>query len=78
MPEENHENVPGTWAHALREHFNAFTLHCWRGFDASCELMREIGHENKIDRYKWRDYVLWDMKRMHDEEVKKRDINEIH
>lgn len=36
---------------------------------ADCELMRELGHENKIDRFKWREYVLWDMQKKHEEEV---------
>lgn len=33
--------------------------------------MRKEGHENKIDRLKWREYVLWDMQKKHDEEIHK-------
>ena len=71
MSNENidYEKVPGTWAHELREHFEAFSQHAWDGFNRCCEEMRKNGHENKIDRFKWRAYVLWDMQKKHDEEV---------
>jgi hypothetical protein len=54
------EDVPGTWAYELKKH--------WDAFNAACEYMRGRGHENKISAYKWREYVLWDMQRRHDEE----------
>ena len=70
MKEIDYEIVPGTWAYELREHFEAFTKYCWDGFNRCCEEMREKGHENNVDRLKWREYVLWDMQKKHRAEVK--------
>lgn len=70
MTQENYENDPSTWAYELRQHFNAFSEYCWKGFNSACEEMRKIGHENKVDRLKWREYVLWDMQKKHKKEVK--------
>lgn len=63
------ENSPDTWAYELREHFNAFSRCCWEGFNSACEEMVRIGHENKINSLKWREYVLWDMQKKHDAEL---------
>lgn len=63
------ENVPGTWAYELREHFKAFSDACWVSFNNACEDMRKHGHENKVDALKWREYVLWDMQKKHEIEV---------
>ena len=65
------ENVPGTWSYILKNHFDAFTQGCWKAFNTACEDMREKGHENKVPKMKWREYVLWDMQKKHDEEVSK-------
>ena len=66
--EENYEGVPGTWAHTLKEHWDIFTEHTWRAFSVFEEETRKIAHENKIDKFKWREYLLWDMRKRHEEE----------
>lgn len=65
------EDVPGTWSNELRKHFDAFTKYCWLGFNKACEEMREKGHENKVPKMEWREYVLWDMQKKHEEEKNK-------
>lgn len=64
------EQVPGTWAHTLKEHWDIFTNHTWYAFSKFEEETRKIGHENNVNKFKWREYLLWDMQRRHDEEVK--------
>lgn len=64
----NVEDDPTTWAYELKQHWDSFSDGCWISFNKICEVMRENGHENKIDRIKWREYVLWDMQRRHDKE----------
>lgn len=66
---ENCENEPGTWAYELKEHWDLFTDSVWRAFSAFEEETRKIGHENKVDKFKWREYLLWDMQRRHEEEI---------
>ena len=61
MDEINYEEVPGTWAHELKNH--------WDAFDNICKIMNDKGNEDKVDYFKWREYVLWDMQRRHNEEV---------
>ena len=61
---------PGTWDHELRKHFDCFSEACWRVFNQATEEMREIGHQNKVTKEAWREYVIYDMQRRHDEEVK--------
>lgn len=63
------EKVPGTWAHELRRHFEAFSSGCWRAFNHAADAMNEA-NEGKVDRLKWREYVLWDMRQKHDKEMK--------
>lgn len=71
MKEEiDYEKVPGTWAHELRKHFDAFSDGCWRAFNHACGAMKDKGGMLTTDKYKWREYVLWDMQKKHDEEVK--------
>ena len=65
---EDFESIPGTWAYELKQHYDAFCGACWKGFNAACEDMRAKGHENKVGRMEWREYVLWDMQRRHNEE----------
>ncbi len=62
------EDDPETWAYELKKHFDAFSEACWRSFNKACEEMRERGHENKVDRLKWRQVVLWNMQDRHDHE----------
>lgn len=64
------ENVPGTWSYELKKHWDAFSENCWKGFNSCCEEMRKTGHENKISKESWRQYLIWDMQRRHDEEEK--------
>lgn len=68
MDIQDFENIPGTWANELKNHWEAFSSVCWIAFNAACDEMCEKGHENKISKYKWREYVLSDMQRRHDEE----------
>ncbi len=63
-----YENIEGTWSSELKKHFDAFSNACWISFNAACEDMRLHGHENKVDKFKWREYVLWDMQQKHDRE----------
>lgn len=73
MKEENEtdaEKDPTTWAYGLRAHFNAFSEGCWRSFNLVCDEMNRLGHENKLNKFKWREYVLWDMQQKHEEEMK--------
>jgi len=65
-PEVDFEQVKGTWAYELRQHFDAFSNACWKGFNSACEAMKD----EPMDKYKWRGYVLWDMQKKHREEVK--------
>jgi len=65
------ENDPLTWEFSLKEHWNIFTEFAWKGFYAFEEETRKIGHENKIDKFKWREYLIWDLQRRHNEEVNK-------
>ena len=64
----NIEDDPSTWEHTLKAHWNTFTEFAWRGFSVFEEETRKIGHENKVDKLKWREYLLWDMQRRHEEE----------
>jgi len=59
----NFDNIPGTWACELKQHFLAFSHACWIGFNNACEDMRKNSHENEVDRIKWREYVLLDMQK---------------
>lgn len=65
----DYEDIPGTWSHELKNHFKAFLNLCWEGLNRSSDLMLKEGHDNKIDRLKWREYVLYDMQKRHDFEV---------
>ncbi len=57
-----------TWEQILDRHFKGFTDGVWNVFNA---YMTEIlEKEYGMDKMKFRDYVIWDMKRRHDEEVK--------
>ena len=54
------EEIPGTWAHILDQH--------WIHFN---EWVRILDDSNgKVPHEKWREYILWDMQRKHDEETK--------
>lgn len=64
----NVEEDPNTWAHTLKEHWKIFTDHTWHAFSVFEEETRKIGHENKVDKMKWREYLIWDMQRRHEEE----------
>ena len=64
----NVEDDPSTWAYALKNHWDVFTKHTWEAFSHFEEETRKIGHENKVDKMKWREYLLWDMQKRHDEE----------
>lgn len=66
--EDDFEKVSGTWAYTLKEHWDDFTNHSWQAFSVFEEETRKLGHENKIDKFKWREYLLWDMQRRHEEE----------
>jgi hypothetical protein len=56
----NYEEVPGTWAHALKANWLAFN-----------EVVRKMDDSNgKVPHERWREYILWDMQRRHDEEMK--------
>ena len=60
------EQVPGTWAYELKNHWDKFSQGCWRSFNiCSQELLEE-----NVDFMKWREYMLWDMCRRHKEELK--------
>lgn len=63
-----HENDPSTWEHTLKTHWDIFTEYTWKAFSVFEEETRKIGHENKVDKLKWREYLLWDMQRRHEEE----------
>ena len=52
-----------TWAYILKQH--------WDVFNRICDEWNEEGHQGKLDKYKWREYILWYMQRRHDEEIKK-------
>jgi len=65
---QDFEKVKGTWAHELREHFNGFSQFVWDGFDRAIELMRDKGGMKAVDKFAWREYVLWDMQNKHDKE----------
>lgn len=60
--EINYENVPGTWAKVLYDNWLAFN-DVVRGMDDS---------GGKVPHEKWREYILWDMQRRHEEEKKKK------
>lgn len=60
---------PGTWDYELRKHFEAFTKVAWVAFNNASERMRKEGHENKVSKIKWREYVIWDMQRRHEKEL---------
>ena len=51
----------------LDKHFKSLTDFTWKAFD---DYVTEMMKKNYgMDRMKFREYVLWDMKRRHDEEV---------
>lgn len=52
---------PLSWAYELRLH--------WEAFNACCEIMREKGHHNMIDKFAWREYVIHDLQERHKEEL---------
>ena len=54
------ENIPGTWAYELKRHWYAFN-ECVRCMDDS---------KGKVAHIKWREDILYDMLRRHNEEVK--------
>lgn len=56
----NYEEVPGTWAKVLKDNWLAFN-----------QVVRQMDDSNgKVPHEKWREYILWDMRRRHDEEEK--------
>lgn len=58
MVDVNYEEVPGTWAKALKDNWLAFN-----------EVVRLMDDSNgKVPHKKWRAYILYDMQRRHDEE----------
>lgn len=57
----NYEEVPGTWAFELKDH--------WKAFCAISDLINEKGNQGKVDRLKFREYLLWDMQNRHEKEV---------
>lgn len=66
------EDNPETWGYHLKEHWKSFSDGCdryWKVFSFICDEWNKEGHKNKIDRLTWREYVLWDMMRRHQEEV---------
>lgn len=65
------ENDPSTWAYILKKHWDDFSESCWSAFNKFCEDTCREGHDNKISVLKWREYVLWDMKRRHHKEKNK-------
>jgi len=66
---KNPKDVPTTWEYNLNEHWIAFSALAWKGFSIFEEETRKIGHENKVDKFKWREYLIWDMQRRNDEEM---------
>lgn len=75
--EIDYENDPETWAFELKKHWDIFTEHTWKVFLAFEEETRKIGHELKIDKFKWREYLLWDMLRRHEEEKEIKKLREL-
>lgn len=61
--ETDASKIPGTWAYELDQH--------WKAFNACVNEMWVCGHEKKIDYWLWRDYVLWDMQKRHNDEKEK-------
>lgn len=52
------EKVPGTWAKVLYDNWLAFNV-----------VVREMDDsDGKLPHEKWREYILYDMQRRHDEE----------
>lgn len=62
------DGEPQTWEEVLREHWEIFCKHTWYGFSVFEEETRRIGHENKVTKMQWREYLIWDMQRRHEEE----------
>jgi hypothetical protein len=56
------EKDPGTYAWHLYEH--------WKAFNSSVDAM--LMGDTKMNRYKFREYMLWDMQRRHEMEVPER------
>ena len=67
MPEEiDYEKVPGTWAKVLKDNWLAFN-----------DVVRMMDDSNgKVPHEKWRDYILWDMRRRHEEEERLRESSQ--
>ena len=57
-PEKDH----GTYAYHLLEH--------WKAFNSSVDAM--LMGDKTTNRYKFREYMLWDMQRRHDMEAPER------
>lgn len=72
---EDAENTPGTWAIELKNHWDHFTDYTWVGFEMFVDDSLKRGHQNKIDKMKWREYLIWDLQRRHQEEVDGMDKN---
>ena len=54
----NYEDVPGTWAKVLKDNWDAFN-----------DVVRMMDDSNgKVSHKKWREYILWDMQKRHDED----------
>jgi hypothetical protein len=58
--ETDYSSIPGTWAYELEQP--------WKAFNACVYEMWEYGHDKKVPYLNWREYVLWDMQRKHNEE----------
>ena len=81
------ENINGTWAFTLKKNWDQFNDVLdmikdseefdanWRAFNRVIDELNDLGPNAKIDRkayrLKFRDYLLYDMYRRHEEEMKK-------
>jgi hypothetical protein len=62
------ENIEGTWAKVLKNNWLAFN-----------DVVRSMDDSNgKVPHKAWREYILWDMQRRHDEEIGKIEEKKVH
>ncbi len=59
-----------TWEIILNAHWKAFTDYLWMAFNKYVAEMDDS--DGKVPFEKWREYILYDMQRRHDEEKQKR------
>ena len=69
LVDANYQEEIRTWEDELKKHWDIFTEFAWIGFSAFEEETRKIGHESKVTKMKWREYLIHDLQRRHNEEV---------